>query len=150
MKHKIFTLLTIGTVALSSNSYAGEKEEVAEAFSSWRSALSSGKAENITKLYSKDAILLATLAAKPLKTDEERVKYFTTLSALPKLAATVNEEYVQILDEDDALVSGIYTFSFEEKGKKVEIPARFSFIYKKDNGKWMIFGHHSSKVPEVM
>ncbi len=126
-----------------------EEAEVNAAFSSWRKALGSGKAENVVNLYDKDAILLATLATKPLITQEQRTEYFTKLTAKPKLSATVTEEHVRMLDEDDAVVSGLYTFSFEEDGKKVEIPARFSFVYEKENGKWMIVEHHSSKVPEA-
>lgn len=125
-----------------------EESEVNAAFAIWREALSSGKAENVVKLYDKDAILLATLAAKPLTTQEERTEYFTKLTAKPKLTATVTEDHIRMLDEDDAVISGLYTFSFEEDGKKVEIPARFSFVYEKENGKWMIVEHHSSKVPQ--
>lgn len=125
-----------------------EQAEVDAAFASWRAALSSGKAENVVKLYDKDAILLATLAAKPLTTQKDRTEYFTKLTAKAKLAATVTEEHVRLLDEDDAVVTGLYTFSFEEDGKKVEIPARFSFVYEKENGQWMIVEHHSSNVPQ--
>lgn len=126
-----------------------ETKEVTTAFANWRQALSSGKAANIVNLYDKNAILLATLAAKPITTQEQRTEYFTKLTAKPKLAATVTEEHVRLLDEDDAVVSGLYTFSFEEDGKKVEIPARFSFVYEKENGAWMIVEHHSSQVPQV-
>jgi len=47
------------------------------------------------------------------------------------------------------VISGLYTFSFEEDGKMVSIPARFSFVYEKENGKWLIVEHHSSKVPST-
>jgi len=53
-----------------------------------------------------------------------------------------------VLDEDHALVSGLYTFRVNEGGAPVVIPARYSFVYEKDDGKWMIVEHHSSKVPE--
>jgi len=147
MRNKRLALAILSGLTLSSPAFAGEKEEVDAAFANWRQALSSGKAENVVNLYDKDAILLATLAAKPLTTQKQRTEYFSSLTAKPKLAATVNEKYIRLLDEDDAVVSGIYTFSFEQDGKKVEIPARFSFVYEKENGKWMIVEHHSSKVP---
>ncbi|MFZ4541387.1 MAG: SgcJ/EcaC family oxidoreductase [Rickettsiales bacterium] len=127
---------------------SAEEAEVNAAFSNWRKALSSGKAENVVKLYDKDAILLATLAAKPLTTQEQRTEYFTKLTAKTKLSATVDEEHVKLLDEDNAVVSGLYTFRFEEAGKNIEIPARYSFVYEKENGQWMIVEHHSSKVPQ--
>lgn len=148
MKKTLLTLSILSVLAIQTPAWAGEKEEVDAAFASWRTALSSGKAENVVKLYDKDAILLATLAAKPLTTQEQRTKYFTGLTSKPKLTATVNEKHIRLLDEDNAVVSGIYTFSFEEAGKTVEIPARYSFVYEKNNGNWMIVEHHSSKVPQ--
>lgn len=133
--------------ALHSPAWANERDEVKAAFAEWRTALASGKAENIVKLYDTDAILLATLAATPLTTQQARTEYFTTLMARPQLSATVDQEYITLLDEDDAMVNGIYTFRFEEAGKTVEIPARYSFVYEKENDRWMIVAHHSSTVP---
>ena len=125
MKKTISTLVGVSMVAFSASASAvDEQKEVDAAFASWRAALSSGKAENVVKLYDADAILLATLAAKPITTQKERTKYFTTLTAKPKMAAKVTEKHIKLLDEDDAVVSGLYTFSFEENGKMIEIPAR--------------------------
>jgi uncharacterized protein (TIGR02246 family) len=146
MKKTLLTFVVLS--AISAPAFANEKEEVTEAFATWRTALSGGKAEPVVQLYEKDAILLATLNDKPLKTQEARTDYFKTLTAKPKLKATVTEENVRILDEDTAVISGLYTFSFEQDGKKVKVPARFSFVYEKENDKWMIVEHHSSKVPE--
>ncbi len=146
---KTLAIALSAAALLTAPAYAGNDEkEVAAAFADWRHALSSGKAETIVKLYDEDAILLATLAAKPLKTQEERLAYFTGLMRKPKLKATLNEEYIRRLDEDDAVVSGIYTFGFEESGKTVEVPARYTFVFEKENGRWMIVEHHSSKVPD--
>ena len=143
-------LVAAACIALTAGpAWAGEKEEVDAAFAGWRTALASGKAENVVKLYDKDAVLLATLAAKPLTTQEERTAYFAKLTAKPKLSATVDEAHVKLLDDDNAVVSGLYTFRFEEAGKTVEIPARYSFVYAKENGQWMIVEHHSSKVPQA-
>lgn len=147
MKTLLCSLALCTALAFTAPAWAGEKEEVETAFANWRSALSSGKAENVVKLYDNDAILLATLAAKPITTQQQRTEYFTTLTAKPKLTATVDEEYVTLLDEDSAVVSGLYTFRFEDAGKTVAIPARYTFVYEKKHGQWMILEHHSSKVP---
>lgn len=149
MKKTLLTMTALTAMCIQSPAWAGEKEEVESAFASWRKALSSGHAENVVKLYDKDAILLATLAAKPITTQEGRMDYFTKLTAKPKLSATVDEEHIKVLDEDNAVVSGLYTFRFEQDGKTVEIPARYSFVYEKENGEWMIMEHHSSKVPQA-
>lgn len=130
------------------HTFSKEEHEVDKAFANWRIALSSGKVENIVNLYDKDAILLATLAAEPITTQQKRIEYFTGLMAKPKLKATVNEEYIRLLDLNSALVSGIYTFSFTEDGKTVEIPARYTFVFEEEDGHWMIVEHHSSKIPK--
>lgn len=129
--------------------YANEKVQVTKAFSNWRDALASGKPENIVKLYAEDAMLLATLAKDPIDNQKDRAEYFTGLMKKPALKATVNQEHIRILDEDDAVVSGVYTFSFKEGDKVVEVPARYSFVLEKTEGKWMIVEHHSSKVPTL-
>jgi uncharacterized protein (TIGR02246 family) len=149
MKKMLLTLTALSTFALQSPAFADEKEEVNNAFANWRSALSDGNVDDIVKLYDKDAVLLATLAPKPLTTQDERKDYFARLTAKPKLSATVDAEYIKLLDEDNAVISGLYTFRFEEDGKNIEIPARYSFVYKKENGSWMIAEHHSSKVPQL-
>jgi uncharacterized protein (TIGR02246 family) len=141
---------TCAFIVLAANSVmANERKEVDAAFAEWRSALSSGKAENVVKLYDEDAVLLATLANEPITDQKARTAYFTTLTAKPKLSAAVNKEFVKLLDDNSAIISGVYTFSFEEHGKIVQIPARYSFVYEKENGKWMIVQHHSSQMPQA-
>ena len=148
---KLLLTLTLATSLTAANiAYANtnkEKQEVETAFQNWQKSLSSGKAENVVNLYDKEAILLATLAEKPILNQQDRTKYFEGLVSKPKMAVKVTEEHAKILDEDNAVLSGLYTFSFEQDGKKVEIPARYSFVYEKKDGKWMILEHHSSKVP---
>jgi hypothetical protein len=101
----------------------------------------------VVKLYDKEAVLLPTLAPQPLLTQEQRMEYFGKLTAKPKLTATVDDEHLKILDNDNAVISGLYTFRFEQDGKTVAIPARYSFVYEKKKEGWMIVEHHSSKVP---
>jgi len=50
---------------------------------------------------------------------------------------------------DMAINTGSYTFSQVDDGKEVLRPARFSFVYRKTGGKWLIVDHHSSAVPEA-
>ena len=150
MKKSIFAVTATLLLILSTQSYAqADKGEVQNAFNNWRSAISSEDPQKIVDLYEKDAVLLATLAEKPIKSQEDRLSYFKTLTANPNLKATVNEEYVRVLDDNTALVSGIYTFSFDKDGKTTEIPARYSFVFEKINDKWMIVEHHSSQMPKL-
>ena len=43
--------------------------------------------------------------------------------------------------------SGSYAFSYRKKGITVRIPARYSFVCKKEKTGWYILEHHSSEFP---
>ncbi len=148
MKKSLLILATLSALLTQTPAWANQKSAVEKAFSNWRTALASGNAHNVVQLYDKNAILLATLAPAPLTTQAQRLEYFGKLTAKPKMAATVDEEHIKLLDATTAVVSGLYTFSFEQDGAVVKIPARYSFVYEKEHGKWLIVEHHSSKVPQ--
>jgi uncharacterized protein (TIGR02246 family) len=70
------------------------------------------------------------------------------LTQKPDLQVVFNNQNVRVLDENTATNSGLYTFSFTENGKTVEVPARYTFLYEKRGDRWMIVEHHSSIRPE--
>jgi hypothetical protein len=43
--------------------------------------------------------------------------------------------------------SGSYVFTYRKKGALVRVPARYSFVCKKDASGWLIIEHHSSEFP---
>ena len=49
---------------------------------------------------------------------------------------------------ETAINSGNYTFSELRDGKSVLTPARFTFVFHRREGKWMIVDHHSSRMPD--
>lgn len=124
--------------------------EVAEAkipLNAWADAMASGKTENVLKLYEEDAVLLATFAKKPITTQEERKKYFDGLLKKKDLKVTYNEIFADI-EGDMLTANGLYTFSYKEGGKTVKVPARFTFVFEKENDAYEIEAHHSSLVPK--
>jgi uncharacterized protein (TIGR02246 family) len=123
------------------------KKEVQDAFATWRTTLSGGKAEPIVALYAEDAVLLATLHNQPINNQKDRTEYFKGLTAKKDLKVKLDKEMVRVLDDATAAVSGTYTFSFEDAGKTVTVPARYSYVFEKIGGKWLIVEHHSSKFP---
>jgi len=48
---------------------------------------------------------------------------------------------------DTAASTGTYTFTGQRDGQTIRRPARFSFVYRLVNSRWMIVDHHSSAVP---
>jgi hypothetical protein len=50
---------------------------------------------------------------------------------------------------DTAVNSGTYTWSFTRDGVPRSLPARYSFTYVRQAGRWMIVDHHSSVLPEA-
>ena len=49
---------------------------------------------------------------------------------------------------DYAIADGTYDFTLEEDGKKEVVPARFTFVLRRNKGVWQIATHHSSAQPE--
>jgi len=123
--------------------------EVHAALQQWTEALGNGHDETaVTALYEKDATLLATLDPKPLETPAEIAAYFHKLTQNPELKAMVHSEKIDLFG-DAAVASGLYTFSYRKDGRLVELPARYTFVYRKTPDGWAIVRHHSSALPEA-
>src|SRR5215472_7545361 len=123
--------------------------EVHAALHEWTEALGNGHDETaVTALYEEDATLLATLDPKPLETPAEIAGYFHKLTQNPELKATVQSEKIDLFG-DAAVASGLYTFSYRKDGRLVELPARYTFVYRKTPHGWAIVRHHSSALPEA-
>jgi len=121
--------------------------EIHGALHEWTEALGNGHDEKpVTALYDNDATLLATLDPKPLETPAEIAAYFHKLTQNPELKATVQSEKIDLFG-DSAVASGLYTFSYRKDGQLVELPARYTFVYRKTPHGWTIVRHHSSALP---
>ncbi|MGL5805809.1 MAG: SgcJ/EcaC family oxidoreductase [Xenococcaceae cyanobacterium] len=113
----------------------------------WGVALASRDPNQIVSLYDKDAVLLATFNNE-LNTPDEIKEYFVGLTKKPDLKVVFNNQNIRILDENTVTNSGLYTFSYTDNGKTVEVPARYTFLYEKKGDRWAIVKHHSSTRPE--
>lgn len=151
MTVKNILVLGFASVLISPAAFASDaalKNEVKAAFQNWQKSLSGQDAQKVVALYDQDAILLATLNDDPITTQDQRTSYFEGLVKKPEMAVAVQQEDVRVLDENTAIVSGIYTFSFKDTEKTTQIPARYSFVYEKNAaGQWLIENHHSSMLP---
>jgi hypothetical protein len=116
----------------------------------WCSAIGTAKGNSaaIIKFYAPNAILLPTLSAKILVNQHGGLDaYFKKLTNYPHIKCTTKKLITHVHGEI-ATNSGLYQFSYNEKnGKKIVLPARFTFVYKKFTHKWLIIKHHSSATP---
>jgi uncharacterized protein (TIGR02246 family) len=114
----------------------------------WGTALASRDPQQITALYSPEAVLLATFVDE-LDTEPEILEYFKGLTQREGLNVQFEEQNIRVLDENTLSNSGLYTFSFVENGETVYVPARYTFLYEKQDDQWLIVEHHSSIRPET-
>jgi uncharacterized protein (TIGR02246 family) len=122
------------------------KEAVVDLFNKWNAAIQSGKTDEVLRLYAKDAILLPTVSNKVRHNHAEIKDYFDHFVEA-KPVGKINEQNIRTFD-DLAINSGTYTFTLTKDGKRVEVPARFTFVYQKQGKDWLIIEHHSSAMPE--
>ncbi|MCF7919710.1 MAG: SgcJ/EcaC family oxidoreductase [Ignavibacteriales bacterium] len=120
------------------------KNMVLELFDEWNTALMSGDPEQVTDLYAAEAILLPTMSNLVRRNHDEIKDYFVHFCEnSPK--GTILVSNVRIYGQI-AINSGIYEFTFQD-GSAVK--ARFTYVYKKFDRRWLIIEHHSSQLPEI-
>ena len=57
---------------------------------------------------------------------------------------------MRLLDDDSAVDAGVYTFTLTNPdGSTRKVQARYTFVYEKRDGQWLIINHHSSAMPEA-
>ena len=122
------------------------KNEISDQFVMWNQALQMGNPDNVLACYAKDAILLPTVSAKVRHNHAEIRDYFVHFLA-KKPRGRIKEQNIRIYG-DIAINSGLYTFSLTENDDQTDVPARFTFVYKKSADGWLIVEHHSSILPE--
>ena len=141
----ILSLVLIGSAA--GTAWAGSKEEVAAATAKWAEVFVLEDPAPILALYDKEGVLWGTLS--PTRRDDPAAirDYFEkAFKALPGHKVTFGDQHIRVYG-DTAINTGYYTFSFVKDGEAKSLPARYSFVYVKQNGNWLIVDHHSSKVP---
>lgn len=112
----------------------------------WGHALKTNSVFNIIAYYDYDALLWGTFADDLSKDKKSVEKYFEHLLKNKKLKVEFGD-YETRQYGDIFIQSGDYEFSFDKKNSLVKVPARYSFVCKKDKNSWKIVEHHSSQFP---
>ena len=118
--------------------------EISAQFDKWNAALKTEDPDHVVACYAKDAILLPTVSAKVRHNHAEIRDYFVHFCA-KKPDGRIDEANIRIFG-DIAINSGLYTFELTDNGQRVDVAARFTFVYRNDDG-WQIIEHHSSVLP---
>lgn len=122
------------------------RDQIAAATKAWQAAYDSRDPKNIVSMYDTEAVLWGT-AAKTIAPNPTAIwEYFKGAAARPNARVVIGEQHIRVFGET-AFSSGYYTFSDVREGQVVPRPARFTLVFHKNSGKWLIVAHHSSAMP---
>ncbi len=124
----------------------GGRGDIGRLTSAWVDAFNSGDAARIAALYDDEAVLLGTTAKQPVSGAAAIRAYFAQAAGDGAARVALGEHTARAYG-DTAIDSGLYNFFFVRDGKPVLMPARYTVVYRKRDGKWLIVEHHSSRVP---
>lgn len=150
----LFGVLLVALLSACATSTGGggtsEKDKVAAATQAWIDAMGSHDPERVVALYDPEAVLWGT-TSPTLRDNPAAVRdYFNLLNRVPPdYKGILGEQRIRVYG-DFAINTGTYTFigpARDAAGKPISRPARFSFVYRNRDGRWLIVDHHSSAVP---
>jgi uncharacterized protein (TIGR02246 family) len=120
--------------------------DIDAATAQWISAFNRKSTSDIVALYASDAVFFGT--SSPVLRDKPALvhDYFRSLPSLGDATISLGEHRVQLFGKT-AVSTGYYTRTSVQDGRSVSSPARFSFVYAKREGRWLIVNHHSSALP---
>lgn len=143
------TGLTVALVAAPPASAGNVTNQSERLFAKWANTLATTKCGNgarMGNLYRPGGILLATFE-DVVQGRDNITKYFDALTCREDLSVEATL-FRSGGDGRTLWASGLYTFSFTEDSQIVEVPARFTFVWRANrNGVFRIVTHHSSVTP---
>jgi len=122
-------------------------EQVGNLFHLWNDALDTLDPEAVASRYTKKAVLLPTVSDLP-RTTPEAIKDYFTLFLKSKPRGKILESHVQF-GPNWAKDVGTYEFTLRGDNNKI-VRARYTFIYRYEDGQWKISHQHSSQMPEEL
>jgi uncharacterized protein (TIGR02246 family) len=118
-----------------------------EQFAKFNAAWATKNPDTVTALFDDDAVLLATVAARP-RTDAAGIRdYFVSFlkgSPVGKIETSTFK-----MGCDWAFRAGTWTVTLTDAatGAKTDVKARYTFLYQFEDGQWKIEHLHSSVLP---
>lgn len=123
-----------------------EKKTLDDFIGDWAFGVNHHNLLSVVSTYDSEGLLWGTFA-KDLRTGHFHIRrYFEHLFELE--GVKVHFESGETRQYHDIFIrSGSYAFSYWKKGVQLHIPARYSFVCKKEKTGWYILEHHSSEFP---
>lgn len=147
----IATLLSAAALAMPaapSGCPAVTAAQVEAQFQRFADAWATRNPDTVTALFTREPVLLATVSNTPRTTPAAVRDYFVGfLRAAP--VGRIDTSTVEI-DCQTATRLGTWTVTLTDptSGARTEVKARYSFIYRWEDGDWKIDHLHSSMMPE--
>ena len=126
------------------NQYTNTRTEQ-EAIENWLNTVCNHNAAHIVKLYADNGVLLGTVAQE-MKVGRSEIKEYFDMFVQKKPCGKITSMNIQRYG-DVAIVDGTYTFVLQTGRGDEEVPARYTFVLRKKNHRWLIASHHSSAQP---
>jgi uncharacterized protein (TIGR02246 family) len=121
------------------------EDDIEAALTNWLNVLADGDAVKMTDLYLENGVLLGTLA-KEIKQGREQLQEYFEMFLQKSPIGSIDSFILQNFG-DIAISDGTYTFEIDGENGRESIAARYTYVWKKENKKWMIATHHSSVNP---
>jgi hypothetical protein len=122
------------------------EQEILAATDVWRAAYDSRDPVRITATYGKGAVFWGTTMKSVATTPEAIAEYFKDAASRPSARVVFTEQHIRIFG-DVAFNSGAYLFKDSRDGKEITNPSRFSMVFHRQSGTWVLVHHHSSRLP---
>jgi MFS superfamily sulfate permease-like transporter len=123
-----------------------DKKNLNDFINDWAFGVNRHNILSVVSTYDYQGLLWGTFAKELREGHSNIKKYFEHLFEMDRV--TVHFESGEVRQYKDIFIrSGKYVFSYYKKDEKVEIPARYSFVCKKEKTGWYILEHHSSEFP---
>ncbi len=120
--------------------------EILAATDSWRAAYDSRDPGRVAAVYGKGAVFWGTTMKTIATSPEAIAEYFKGAASRPYARVVFTEQHVRVYG-DVAFNSGAYTFKDSRDGKEIANPSRYSMVFHREGGIWVLVHHHSSRVP---
>lgn len=119
-----------------------------DALAAWVEAFNSRDPKRIVTLYAPAAVFWGTTAQTIATTPAQVWDYFKDSGQRPAVRVSIDSTHARTFG-DIAVLSGAYTFADVRDGERSNVrPARYTIVFQRIGGAWLIVDHHSSRVPQ--